>query len=134
MARYFFEVRGDKSVFENKEGEEYSGDAVALERGRRLAAQFAEDVPELNGDSVTVLNQEGERLGEFAIRAVDETAPLDDDAAREELERRIRDRAYRIWLDEGQPEGKYLDHWFRAQREIQEEEAVIKGTEDLTIR
>ena len=59
---------------------------------------------------------------------------MSDDAAKEDLERRIRSRAYRIWLDEGQPEGKCLDHWLRAQREIQEEEAVIKGTEDLTIR
>jgi hypothetical protein len=52
-------------------------------------------------------------------------------AAQEELERRIRDRAYRIWLDEGQPDGKYLDHWLRAKREVEEEEAIIKGTEEL---
>ena len=51
--------------------------------------------------------------------------------ATEELERRIRDRAYRIWLEEGQPEGKYLDHWTRAKREIEEEEAVTQGTEEL---
>lgn len=56
-----------------------------------------------------------------------------DDAAQDELERRIRDRAYRIWLDEGQPEGRYLDHWIRAKREVEEEERVIKGTEELNV-
>jgi hypothetical protein len=56
---------------------------------------------------------------------------MTDLAAREELDRRIGDRAYRIWLDEGRPEGKHLEHWLRAKREVEEEEAVIKGTEEL---
>ena len=56
---------------------------------------------------------------------------MTNDAALDELERRVRDRAYRIWVDEGQPEGKYLDHWLRAKREIEEENAVIDGTEEL---
>jgi hypothetical protein len=56
---------------------------------------------------------------------------MTDNAAQEALERRIRDRAYRIWLDEGQPEGKYLDHWLRAKREVEEEDAIVKGTEEL---
>jgi len=55
------------------------------------------------------------------------------DEAREELEKRIRDRAYRIWVEEGQPDGRYMDHWLRAKREVEEEEAVVKGTEDLKI-
>ena len=28
-----------------------------------------------------------------------------------DIEQRIRERAYRIWLDEGCPEGRELDHW-----------------------
>jgi len=56
---------------------------------------------------------------------------MTDDAAREELRRRIRERAYRLWLDEGQPEGKSLDHWLRAKREVEEEAGIIDGTEDL---
>ena len=51
--------------------------------------------------------------------------------AKQELERRIRDRAYRIWVDEGQPGGKYLEHWLRAKMEVEEEETVINGTEEL---
>ena len=54
-----------------------------------------------------------------------------NETAAEELERRIRDRAYRIWIDEGQPDGRYLDHWLRAEKEVMEEEAVIHGTEEL---
>lgn len=28
-----------------------------------------------------------------------------------DIEQRIRERAYRIWLEEGCPEGRELDHW-----------------------
>ena len=28
-----------------------------------------------------------------------------------DIEQRIRERAYQIWLDEGCPEGRELDHW-----------------------
>ena len=65
------------------------------------------------------------------IRLVEEAAAMANERAKEELERRIRDRAYRIWLDEGQPDGKYLEHWLRAKREVEEEEAIVHGTEDL---
>jgi DUF2934 family protein len=58
---------------------------------------------------------------------------MTDDAAKEELERRIRDRAYRLWLEEGQPEGKYLDHWLKAKVQVEEEEAIKLGTEELRV-
>jgi hypothetical protein len=28
-----------------------------------------------------------------------------------DIEQRIRDRAYRLWLEEGRPEGRDKDHW-----------------------
>ncbi len=31
----------------------------------------------------------------------------------------IRERAYHIWVDEGQPEGRELDHWLRAKSEVE---------------
>ena len=31
-----------------------------------------------------------------------------------DIEQRIRERAYRIWLDEGCPQGRGLDHWDKA--------------------
>ena len=35
-----------------------------------------------------------------------------------ELDERVRKRAYEIWLEEGQPEGREVDHWFRAKQEL----------------
>jgi len=52
----------------------------------------------------------------------------------EELERRIRDRAYRIWVEEGQPEGKYLEHWLRAKKEVLEETAVTESGHELKVQ
>jgi hypothetical protein len=39
----------------------------------------------------------------------------------EELERRIRDRAYAIWEREGRPKGRDRQHWEQATREIDAE-------------
>ena len=58
---------------------------------------------------------------------------MTDGSTGSDLDRRIRDRAYRTWLEEGQSEGRYLDHWLRAKREVEEEERVIKGTEELAM-
>jgi DUF2934 family protein len=38
-----------------------------------------------------------------------------------EDEARIRERAYKIWINEGQPEGREAEHWERAAREIDQE-------------
>jgi hypothetical protein len=36
-------------------------------------------------------------------------------------ERRIRERAYGIWIEEGRPHGRDLAHWQRAHQELQRE-------------
>jgi len=36
----------------------------------------------------------------------------------QEKERLIRERAYEIWEREGQPEGREVEHWLRARREL----------------
>ena len=36
-------------------------------------------------------------------------------------EKAIRDRAHAIWLSEGMPEGREVDHWMRARRELEQE-------------
>ena len=36
-------------------------------------------------------------------------------------EHEIRERAYGIWLEEGQPHGRELAHWQRAHQELQRE-------------
>jgi hypothetical protein len=45
-------------------------------------------------------------------------------------ERNVRERAYQLWEEEGRPEGRHEDHWYRAEREMTPE----RGTEpDATI-
>jgi hypothetical protein len=39
-------------------------------------------------------------------------------APSEEIEEKIRERAYAIWEQEGRPDGKHLEHWSRAKRMI----------------
>ena len=46
----------------------------------------------------------------------------------------IREAAYRLWEDEGRPEGRALDHWLRASsrpdRPLLDEEKVLEGRAD----
>ena len=41
----------------------------------------------------------------------------------EDRDTKVRLRAYRMWEDEGKPEGKHLDHWSRAETELIENDA-----------
>jgi hypothetical protein len=34
------------------------------------------------------------------------------------VEQRIRERAFEIWIEEGQPDGRDREHWERAEKEI----------------
>jgi hypothetical protein len=45
-------------------------------------------------------------------------------------EEEIRQIAYQLWLDEGCPHGRHLDHWFRAES-ICREKLAAKQTENL---
>jgi hypothetical protein len=38
-----------------------------------------------------------------------------------DAEQDIKNRAYAIWEDEGRPEGKHLEHWQQATREIEQD-------------
>jgi hypothetical protein len=54
------------------------------------------------------------------------TAPAASDdrsaaIASEPDERRIRERAYDIWIEEGRPHGRDLAHWRRARQELHRE-------------
>jgi Protein of unknown function (DUF2934) len=42
----------------------------------------------------------------------------------ENRERRIRERAYFIWQEEGRQEGRQLEHWDRAHARIDEEDGT----------
>jgi hypothetical protein len=39
-------------------------------------------------------------------------------------ETEIRARAYALWESEGSPEGRELDYWYRAERELSEEQGL----------
>ena len=43
-----------------------------------------------------------------------------------DIEDLIRARAHKMWVDEGQPEGRSETHWLRAQEELQAELAAAK--------
>jgi hypothetical protein len=45
----------------------------------------------------------------------------DDVMKRAPTEAEVRERAHAIWLVEGMPEGREVDHWMRARRELERE-------------
>jgi predicted RNA polymerase sigma factor len=57
---------------------------------------------------------------------VPDPAPPDNPAAAveqhgdEPAEDRIRERAHQIWVEEGKPEGRSMDHWLRAHWELKQ--------------
>jgi DUF2934 family protein len=46
-------------------------------------------------------------------------------------EERIRERAYRLWLEEGQPEGKDAEHWEKARALLALESDPEEGKEGV---
>jgi len=68
MPRYFFEVKTETTLYDDKKGEECLDDQAALQSGQRLAHDLAEDAPDFHGSTLTVRNDEGEVVGEFTIR------------------------------------------------------------------
>lgn len=44
-------------------------------------------------------------------------------------EDRIRNRAYQLWLDAGEPDERDQDFWYQAERELAEEEEVDTSRE-----
>lgn len=46
-----------------------------------------------------------------------------------DVEQRIRDRAYAIWLEQGCPDGCDGDHWLQAERDIAAQAGTVAVTE-----
>jgi hypothetical protein len=51
----------------------------------------------------------------------------EDPASNDERTSRIRERAYEIWMDEGQVHGSDEEHWRQAEREIDAKDAKTKA-------
>ncbi|SFV27369.1 Protein of unknown function [Devosia crocina] len=41
----------------------------------------------------------------------------------------IRERAYQLWIDAGQPDGREQEFWYQAERELAEEDEVDTSRE-----
>ncbi len=54
----------------------------------------------------------------WLVGAMEVETMNDDELESRILENRIRQRAFEIWNEEGQPEDKEKEHWERAEREI----------------
>ena len=46
-------------------------------------------------------------------------------------EEQVRDLAYAIWEQEGRPEGKHVEHYFRAKQILEEQEVVQARVTEL---
>ncbi|HEX6012058.1 MAG TPA: DUF2934 domain-containing protein [Geminicoccaceae bacterium] len=51
---------------------------------------------------------------------------------RQALEFRIRERAHRLWEEEGQPEGRDREHWAEAERQVMLEQGMGEPVEALS--
>jgi hypothetical protein len=58
---------------------------------------------------------------EKARKTFPRDADADDVMKRAPTEAEVRERAHAIWLAEGMPEGREVDHWMRARRELEHE-------------
>lgn len=55
-------------------------------------------------------------------------------ADKAELEQRVRERAFQIWIEEGQPLGRDREHWERACQEVTGESEVPRGAREASDR
>jgi hypothetical protein len=51
-------------------------------------------------------------------------------ANEDDVELELRNRAYTIWQDEGRPDGRHLEHWQQAVREIEQAKEAPKTPDD----
>jgi hypothetical protein len=48
----------------------------------------------------------------------------------DDVELELRTRAYAIWQDDGQPDGKHLEHWQQAVKESEQAKEAPKTLDD----
>ncbi|PWC32530.1 DUF2934 domain-containing protein [Azospirillum sp. TSO35-2] len=51
-----------------------------------------------------------------------------------DVEQRIRERAYAIWLEEGCPHGRDADHWRLAEQELAADGVAVKAPRRTTAK
>lgn len=101
---------------------------------KRSAAEVGEDISMHDDDPNTsytpndpapIPNPDGDpstnAYEDPAAQTMEQAAPLPVEEPSEPVadrDEKVRIRAYEIWEEEGQPEGRETAHWFRAQAEI----------------
>jgi hypothetical protein len=92
------------------------------------AAETAAEIRKLgkgghgNSESLTDAEEKGvtpqliAETAKRAERAISAEVPPSHGMEAPHDDGRIREVAYSIWLEEGQPHGRDLDHWFQAER------------------
>ncbi len=85
---------------------------AAAEVGREIAMDGAEDAVRDGGDAG---QSDGSR---HAVAALVSHTTFTEGLAMDDRESRIRQRAYRLWEQDGWPTGMEAEHWARAEREL----------------
>jgi hypothetical protein len=87
----------------------------------RISGRFAADSP-LEGTGFEPSVPRQEKCAGLAL--VKSSTAID--GIRPRREQAIRERAYAMWEDEGRPDGKDLDHWYRDDAEIDSSGEYVK--------
>jgi hypothetical protein len=67
QVRYFFNVEGDGSIFNDEEGTVLSGLDVAMLQAAVIAAELAQDADEYKGYVVRVADEHGSEMGTVPV-------------------------------------------------------------------
>jgi hypothetical protein len=67
QVRYFFNVEGNGSIFNDEEGTVLSGLDVAILQAAVIAAELAQDPDEYNGYVVHVADEHGSEIGTVPV-------------------------------------------------------------------
>jgi hypothetical protein len=92
---------------------------AAARRYRRLAAEMTDQ------RTIDALHQLATEYEASASASTTGSKPEGTDAANTDVANRdhlIRQRAYRLWQQQGCPQGRQADHWRAAERELAEDE------------
>jgi Protein of unknown function (DUF2934) len=73
---------------------------------------------EAEGMANRISGQTATSTGTTADTELEVEAAVSSGEGQFDREHAIRERAYAIWEEEGRPEGHHLNHWFRAEAEI----------------
>jgi hypothetical protein len=75
QVRYFFNVEGNGSTFNDEEGTVLSGPDVAMLQAAVIAAELAQDADEYKGYVVRVADEQGSEIGTVpVVTAVEDSA------------------------------------------------------------